>query len=110
MKSLTPLLFAVVLLSSTFALEGSQPPRGAPAPAGQAKPVAFARLGSARFRHPGPVFHAAFAPDGKTLATPALGCVSVWEVATGKLLPQSPDRSVGSAKASFHAGPRQLVE
>jgi RNA polymerase sigma factor (sigma-70 family) len=54
----------------------------------QARPAVLARLGSARFRHAGPVFHAAFAPDGKRLATASLGSVCVWETATGRLLHQ----------------------
>lgn len=52
----------------------------------EVQPAAFAQLGSARFRHAGPVFDAAFAPDGKTVATAALGSISVWGTANGKLL------------------------
>ena len=63
----------------------------------QARPVPFAQLGSARFRHFGQVFHVAFAPDGKTLATAALGSVSIWETATGKLL-----RRIARAQVPFH--------
>jgi WD40 repeat protein len=57
----------------------------------------FARLGADRFRHPNSVFHAALAPDGKTLASAALGSVSVFETATGKLL-----RRVEKAGVPFH--------
>jgi RNA polymerase sigma factor (sigma-70 family) len=60
-------------------------------------PAEFARLGSSRFRHPEPVFHVAFAPDGKSLATAALGSISIWETGTGKLL-----RRISRVGAPFH--------
>src|SRR5206468_2568667 len=74
--------------------------RAAPAPP---QPAEFARLGSARFRHSGPVFHSAFAPDGKTLATAALGSVSVWEAATGKLLRRVEREGVPFHRVAFAA-------
>jgi RNA polymerase sigma factor (sigma-70 family) len=68
-----------------------------PAPAAKADAATLKRLGSGRFRHSGVVFHAAFSPDGKTLATAALGSVGLWEVGTGKLV-----RRVERANTPFH--------
>jgi WD40 repeat protein len=51
---------------------------------------ALARLGSARFRHPGPIHAVAYSPDGRLVAassaTPTV--VRIWDRASGQLLDQ----------------------
>ena len=49
-------------------------------------PGAIARLGSTRFRHPLPVLHCTYSPDGKTLATAAGDGVYLWNADTGRLV------------------------
>jgi RNA polymerase sigma factor (sigma-70 family) len=71
-------------------------------------PVEFARLGSPRFRHPEPVFHVAFAPDGKSLATAALGSISIWESGTGKLIRRISRVGVPFHRVAFAAGGKTL--
>jgi RNA polymerase sigma factor (sigma-70 family) len=105
---------AVGLAVATGSRPASTPPEARdrepvkPAADGPARPVVFARLGSARFRHPGPVFHAAFSPGGKRLATAALGCVSVWETATGKLLRRLERGNVPFHRVAFTADGKTL--
>jgi WD40 repeat protein len=53
---------------------------GDPLPAG-----AVARIGTVRFRHPW-IYCAAFAPDGKTLATCGDGAIRLWNAETGQEL------------------------
>jgi RNA polymerase sigma factor (sigma-70 family) len=77
-------------------VKGEQPVQPAIAPAPHLA-VAPRRLGSDRFRHSGMVSHSAFSPDGKKLATAAVGSVSVWETSTGKLL-----QRVERANTPFH--------
>src|SRR5262249_20052505 len=66
--------------------KADQPVQPAIAPAPHPATAPPRRLGSDRFRHSGMVSHSAFSPDGKKLATAAVGSVSVWETSTGKLL------------------------
>jgi RNA polymerase sigma factor (sigma-70 family) len=66
--------------------KAEQPLQVAIAPAPHLAAAPPRRLGSDRFRHSGMVSYSAFSPDGKKLATAAVGSVSVWETATGKLL------------------------
>jgi RNA polymerase sigma factor (sigma-70 family) len=98
------LVAGVALAVGIVAAAGPNPP---PAPqakgeepalaAKPADPAAPKQLGSGRFRHSSVVFHAAFSPDGKTLATAALGSVSLWEVGTGKLV-----RRIERVNVTFH--------
>jgi WD40 repeat protein len=60
---------------------------------------AVARLGSTRFRHPGPVHALTFSPNGELLACASDRAVILWEVATGKprhriLLPAPSSRAL----------------
>jgi RNA polymerase sigma factor (sigma-70 family) len=48
---------------------------------------ALFRLGTTRFRHPGPVNALALSPDGKSLATNGSHGGRVWDASTGKLGP-----------------------
>jgi WD40 repeat protein len=73
-------------------------PAAAPPPADRLgdplPPRALARLGSVRLRHESRVVAAAFAPDGKTLATASSGftgsSIRLWDVATGRQLHRLP--------------------
>jgi WD40 repeat protein len=51
---------------------------------------AIARIGSVRFRHPGPLQAVAFSPDGKLVAAASAlpSVVRIWDRANGKLLDQ----------------------
>jgi RNA polymerase sigma factor (sigma-70 family) len=95
------LLAGVALAAGLVAANRPDPPAPphpkAAEPAKPADNAAARRLGSDRFRHSGPVFHSAFSADGKKLATAALGSVSVWEAATGKLL-----HRIERARVPFH--------
>jgi len=61
---------------------------------------ALARLGSTRFRHGGTVWHLAFSPDGKTVASSSNGqAVRIWDVKTGRKVRESERRYGGGALA-----------
>ncbi len=83
----------------------AEPAKTAPEPIEASQPR---RLGNTRFRHSGMVFHAAFSPDGKKLATGAIGSVSVWETATGKLLRRIERAEVPFYRVAFTADGKAL--
>jgi WD40 repeat protein len=79
-----PGTIGLLLLLMPPASSAGEPRRdlaGDPLPRG-----ALLRLGTTRFRTATPVSDLAFAPDGKTLAATDDHAVSLWDVATGKLL------------------------
>jgi RNA polymerase sigma factor (sigma-70 family) len=55
--------------------------QGDPLPEG-----AIARVGSARLRHGRHLYHLAYSPDGKVLASVGSGVLRLWDAASGKLL------------------------
>jgi WD40 repeat protein len=81
---------ALMILAGSAAAEPGPPPReartdaeGVPLPDG-----VIARLGSSRFRHDGyPLESVVFSPDGRLLASAHTRGVSVFDVATGRRLP-----------------------
>ena len=50
----------------------------------------------------------AFSPDGKTLAAAFQGGFRIWEVATGKIVPPSPEHTSGFSGLRFTADGKQL--
>ncbi len=101
----SPNTVAVLLLTAALAA-AQRPERGPPPALTDAEglrlpPGAFARLGSTRFRHPGPVYHAAWSPDGKSLATGAHGCLSVWDADTGRLLRRAERKDVPFDRVAY---------
>ena len=86
---LLPLLMALVILPGpqpATALEGPQEgEKGADSREDPLPPGARLRLGSAQFRHGGPVTSIAYSPDGKLIASgDRNGVIQLWDPETGR--------------------------
>jgi WD40 repeat protein len=106
---MTPPAALTLLLGLAAAAPAAEPARrdalGDPLPVG-----AVARLGSARFRHPGGVANLAFSPDGKRFATAgADSTIRVWELPDGRPVGVLRVRLSGARAFAFTPDGKALV-
>lgn len=104
---MTAARLACALALTAGVAAAQEPPRldlhGDPLP-----PGAVARLGTVRFRHPGPVGGYAFSPDGTRIAASSGGdqrMVVVWDRATGKKVRDLPG---SSGRVAFSADGKRV--
>jgi WD40 repeat protein len=89
------LALLTMLLTYTLGADEPAPGGGKDIHGDPLPPGAIARLGTLRFRAGRGITHLAFSPDGKRLVAKSRSAVSVWDVASGRMLLEAVDQETG---------------